>query len=112
MKLKTIVIRVALVWILLAQMFYVCLAARTTVSLCRLGANYTFAPSADNKAALDHEFDRVANYESHRALARFAGLLVLDVALIALFWNFGVKRKSFAEPSAAAPNLPGQLSAS
>jgi len=112
MKLKTIVARVALVWILLAQMFYVCLAANTTVSLSRLESNYAFAPSADHKNALDNEFNRVANYESHRALARFAGLLALDVALIALFWNFGIKRKPLAEPSVVPANLPGQLSAS
>jgi hypothetical protein len=114
MKLKTLVARLALVWILLAQMFYVCLAANTTVSLSRLESNYAFSPSADHKAALDNEFDRVASYESHRAIARFTLLLALDVALIALFWNFGVKRKPAAEqPTADQPHpLPGQLSAS
>ena len=113
MKLKTILARVALVWILLAQMVYVCLAANTTVSLSRLEASYAYAPSLDHKAALDNEFERVARYESHRALVRFSFLLALDVALISLFWNFGVKRKFVAEPASlpAAP-LPGQLSAS
>src|SRR3984957_572414 len=113
MKLKTILARVALVWILLAQMVYVCLAAKKTVSLSRLEASYAFAPSPDHKAALDNEFERVARYESHRALVRFSFLLALDVALISLFWNFGVKRRFAAglAPLQAAP-LPGQLSAS
>jgi hypothetical protein len=97
MKVKTIIARVALVWILLAQMFYVCLAANTTVSLSRLESKYAFAPSADHKAALDNEFERVASYESHRAIARFTLLLTLDVGLIALFWNFGAKRKLAVE---------------
>ena len=106
--------RVALVWILLAQMFYVCLSARTTISLSRLEAKYAFAPSADHQAALNNEFERVATYESHRALARFTLLLLLDVALIALFWNFGVKRKLAAEPAGvpANPLPPGRLTAS
>jgi hypothetical protein len=113
MKLKTILARVTLVWVLLAQMFYVCLSANTTVSLSRLEANYAFAPSADHKNSLDNEFERVARYESHRALAKFAFLLALDVALLSLFWNFGAKRKLASEPSEALANpLPGQLSAS
>lgn len=112
MKLKTILARVALVWILFAQMYYVCLAAHTTASLSRLESNYAFAPSSDHKNALDNEFERVARYESHRAIARFAALLALDVALIALFWNFGAKRKPLAEPSAVPANLPGRLNAS
>jgi len=44
---------------------------------------------------------------------RFAVLLAIDVALIALFWNFGLRRKPATEPSAAPANpLPGQLSPS
>jgi hypothetical protein len=113
MKLKTILARVILIWVLLAQMFYVCLAANTTVSLSRLEANYAYAPSPDHKAALDNEFERVANFESHRALARFTFLLGLDVALIALFWNFGLKRKPVTEPTGiTADPLPGQVTAS
>lgn len=113
MRLKTILARVVLVWVLLAQMFYVCLAANTTVSLSRLEANYAYAPSPDHKAALDNEFERVARYESHRALVRFALLLALDVALISLFWNFGMKRKFIAEPATVSVSpLPGQVTAS
>jgi hypothetical protein len=113
MKLKTILARLALVWVLLAQMFYVCLAANTTVSLSRLEANYAYAPSADHKSALDNEFERVARYESHRAISRFTLLLVLDVGLIALFWNFGARRKVAVEPSGVPANpLPGQLTVS
>jgi hypothetical protein len=113
MNIKTIFARVALVWILLAQMFYVCLPARTTPSLSYLEASYAHTPSAGNKIALDTEFDRVARYESQRALVRFAVLLAIDVALIALFWNFGLRRKPATEPSAAPANpLPGQLSPS
>ncbi len=113
MKLKTILTRVVLVWVLLAQMFYVCLAANTTVSLSRLEATYAYAPSLDHKLALDNEFERVARYESHRALLRFTLLLGLDVALISLFWNLGVKRKLTVEPATIATSpLPGQLTAS
>ncbi len=113
MKLKTILARIALIWILLAQMVYVCLAANTTVSLSRLEATYAYAPSPDHKMALDNEFERVARYESHRALVRFSFLLALDVALISLFWNFGVKRKLMVEP-ASLPNNPlrGPITAS
>ena len=113
MKLKTILARVSLMWILLAQMVYVCLAANTTVSLSRLEASYADAPSPDHKAALDNEFERVARYESHRALVRFSLLLALDVALISLFWNFGAKRRSAVEaPALPSKALPGQLTAS
>ena len=109
MKTKTVIARIALVWILLAQMLYVCLSARTTTSLSRLEAKYAFAPSAVHKIALDNEFERVATYESHRAIAKFSLLLALDVALIALFWNFGVKRQ-LAGPAAAPANpLPGPM---
>lgn len=126
MKLKTIIARLALLWILVAQMVYVSLSAASGPnSLSRLEANYAFAPSADRKAALDREFERVASYESHRAIARYTLLLAIDVALIALFWNFGMKRQAAAVstatpagPSLASPvgtdshPLPGQLSAS
>jgi hypothetical protein len=113
MKLKTMLARIALVWILIAQMVYVCLAANTTVSLSRLEASYAYAPSADHKAALDNEFERVARYESHRALVRFSSLLALDVALISLFWNLGVKRRLLSAPASVPNNpLPGPITAS
>jgi hypothetical protein len=113
MKIKTILARIALVWILLAQMVYVCLAANTTVSLSRLEARYAYLPSPGHKVALDNEFERVARYESHRALVKFSFLLALDVALISVFWNFGVKRK-LATKSAPLPGdpLPGAIIAS
>jgi hypothetical protein len=111
MKLKTIIARLALIWILLAQMFYVCLAANTTVSLSRLESSYAAAPTDGHKAALDNEFERVARYESHRALTRFAVILALDVALLTLFWNFGAKRRPADDSSAPHP-LPCQLSTS
>jgi len=98
MNSKTILARVALLWILIAQMVYVCLGARTTKTLSRLEANYAFAPSADHKRALDDEFERTASYESRRALVRFSILLAVDSLLIALFWNYGV-RKNLARPA-------------
>ena len=106
MNFKTVVARLVLVWILVAQKVYVCLSARTTVPLDRLGHNYALAPTPSKKAELDNEFERVANYESHRAIGRFALLLTLDVALIALFWNFGVRRLHPTQPPAttAEPN--------
>jgi hypothetical protein len=113
MTMKNIFIRLALIWVLFAQMFYVCLSANTTVSLSRLEANYAFAPSAAHKNSLDNEFNRVARYESQRAIAKFALFLAIDVALISLFWNLGRKR-NLSGANAAAPSnpLPGQLSAS
>jgi hypothetical protein len=113
MTLKNVFIRLALVWVLLAQMFYVCLAANTTVSLSKLEAKYAFVPSPAHKNSLDNEFERVARYESQRAIAKFGGMLLIDVALIALFWNLGAKRKSAFVPTGAPANsLTGQFSVS
>lgn len=109
LNLKTLVIRLVLIWFLLGQMLFVCWPAATTKSLSRLETAYAFQPSTANKTALDNEFDRVADYESQRATARFALLLAVDVAVIAFGWNFG-NRKRAPKKSAnlSAPLLVGQ----
>jgi hypothetical protein len=92
LTMKTVAARLILIWFFFGQMLCVCLPAATTKPLSRLEAAYAFKPSSANKAALDNEFERVAQYESQRAIARFALILSADVAVILLFWNLGVKK--------------------
>ncbi|HWY76915.1 MAG TPA: hypothetical protein VN281_14935, partial [Verrucomicrobiae bacterium] len=96
---KKLAIRFLVIWFLIGQMVLVCLPASTTRPLSRLESVYAFQPSSANKAALDNEFNRVATFESHRAIGRFAVLLLVDVAIVAFFWNAGGRRKRSLNPS-------------
>ena len=93
LSLRTLAIRLVVIWFLIGQMVLVCLPASTTRPLCRLESVYAFQPSSANKAALDNEFDRVAAFESQRAIGRFAVLLLVDVVIIAFCWNVGSRQR-------------------
>ena len=107
MTMKKIAVRVLLVWFFLGQMLCVCLPARTTRPLSRLEALYAFRPSPGNKAALENEFDRVADYESTRAIGRFALILAADVGVLLLgltLWKIRKPaQKEFAVRSSLLP---------
>jgi hypothetical protein len=107
---RKLAIRLLVIWFLIGQMILVCMPASTTKPLSRLESVYAFKPSSANKAALDNEFNRVAAFESQRAIGRFAVLLLLDVAVVAFFWNAGNLRKRSPGPvgapaTALAPRL-------
>jgi hypothetical protein len=95
---KKLAIRFLVIWFLIGQMVLVCMPVSTTRSLSRLESVYAFKPSSATKAALDNEFNRVAAFESQRAIGRFAVLLLVDVAVIACFWRAGSLRKRASEP--------------
>jgi hypothetical protein len=123
MKMKTIFIRLALLWFFAGQMVFVCLPAHTTRQLGKLESIYAFKPTTENKNALDTEFERTAIYETQRATWKFAVLLASDVLLIAVSWNLGIlpgerkvkvetEQEEHQERKHAHRPVPGRITAS
>ena len=90
---KTIFARVLIVWIIVAQIIYVCLPqliSRPPTDLERRSVHDT---SPGIQVALEHELDRAVEIESKRAIGIVTLLLALDGVLIGCFWNYGMTRK-------------------
>jgi hypothetical protein len=94
---KTIFIRLGIVWLMAGQILLVCwphLRPRQPSDTEREYARDPASPQA--KTAMEHEFDRMAEYETKRDIALISMLLAGDAVIIFAFWSFGAGRRKTA----------------
>jgi hypothetical protein len=59
---------------------------------------YTLSPSASTKVALDDEFVRLHHHEKMMCVILVPSVLLIDAALIYLFWNYGTRKPTPTTP--------------
>jgi hypothetical protein len=84
--------RLLIVWLIVGQAIYVCWPHFTSRPPSLLELEYAHNPSPANQAALEKELNRVADFESKRAIGLITLLLAVDGVIIGFLWNFGAKR--------------------
>jgi hypothetical protein len=87
---KTIFIRLAIIWLMAGQMLLVCWQHFRARPPSPVELEYARDPASPTaKAAMDSEFKREAEYESRRDVGLITLMLAVDGVVVFLFWNFG-----------------------
>ena len=95
---KTVFARLAILWLLVGQLFAVGYTHFRQRPPSRVEMEYARDKSPANQAALERELARNAEYEAARDIGLITFSLAVDGVLIACFWNYG---KRTAQPEIA-----------
>jgi hypothetical protein len=94
--LKTIFIRLAIIWLMAGQMLVVCWQHFRARPPSPVELEYARDPESPTaKTAMESEFKREAEYETRRDIGLITLMLAVDGVVVVFFWNFGgVKERS------------------